>query len=174
MVKFIQLVAFVAAVALPAAAVDICFYSNALGCSGPSGCCTNLAVNNCCGPADTALGFSLQYSDLPNLTTGQAWTSDRCSPANTGIRTFQNGPGNKCWNGGGLRAASAAWSFGTGGKLAPSGDASAACRSFDSFKYPDADGVEQTIHIGDGQSFKQLQALYDAGDFEALAALKDN
>ncbi|PPR03707.1 hypothetical protein CVT24_007428 [Panaeolus cyanescens] len=172
MVKIAQVIAFIAAVALPAAAVDICFYPNALGCSGTAGCCDNLAVNICCGPAASALGFSLKYIGLPNLTTGQAWTSDRCSPASTGIRTFQNGPGDKCWSGGGLRAASAAWNWGTGGRV--TGNASSECQGFNAFKYTNAAGVEQTITIGDGPSFDDLQALYVAGDLAALDALKDN
>ncbi|PPR03783.1 hypothetical protein CVT24_007526 [Panaeolus cyanescens] len=176
MVKITQVTAFIAASALSVAAVDVCFYSNTLGCSGTAGCCNNLAVNLCCGPAASGLGFSIKYIGLPDITTGQAWSGDRCSPASTGIRTFQNGPGDRCWTGGGLRAASGAWTFGTGGRVANSSNTtSTECQGFNAFKYSDAQGIEQTIQIGGGgPSFEELQALYVAGNLSALDALKDN
>ncbi|PPQ73332.1 hypothetical protein CVT24_012302 [Panaeolus cyanescens] len=169
--KVSQLVAFISIVALTASAVEICFHANTLSCSGTSTCCKNVGSNTCCNAGASAVGYSIKYKSLPNLTTAQAWTVHNCASYETGIKTFLNGPGDRCWTGGGTRAPSAVWTYGTNGRLIGTSSPSGDCQDVDTFRYTDGNGVEQDISITAESTFEVLQALVDAGDFDALAAL---
>ncbi|KAJ7653719.1 hypothetical protein DFH06DRAFT_1330436 [Mycena polygramma] len=154
-------------------AVDVCSYSNTLGCSGTSLCCKGVAEHICCEVPNAGFGFSIAYNGLPGpVSDGQAWTSSNC--VDGGVFTDQVGTGNKCYVGAGTKINSSvaaarlaiAWTN-TASKRATVGPMET--MQVNVFKYT-AEGVEKAIQIPavDGAVDAVLN-LYKAGNFTGLA-----
>ncbi|KAJ7661903.1 hypothetical protein DFH06DRAFT_1129082 [Mycena polygramma] len=141
-------------------AVDVCSYSNTLGCSGTSLCCKGVAEHICCEVPNAGFGFSIAYNGLPGpVSDGQAWTSSNC--VDGGVFTDQIGTGNKCY-------------VVSHGPTPPDSSKRATVGPMETmqvnvFKYT-AEGVEKAIQIPavDGAVDAVLN-LYKAGNFTGLA-----
>ncbi|KAJ7159164.1 hypothetical protein C8R43DRAFT_359695 [Mycena crocata] len=107
---FQSLVFFTLAPFAAVSAVDLCAYSNDLGCFGPGAalCCAESPEHSCCGPIPPEFGLSIFYNALPGpVSEGQAWTSANCFSG--GIFTDVTNTGNKCYVGGGQKVGSISW-----------------------------------------------------------------
>ena len=109
-----------ALLAVPAMAQTVAYegFASTVSCSGSAfGCSDGGAV--CC-TLPTGFGFSAQFNNLPSGSQGQGYTNNAC----TDFLFSVFGPGTKCWNGGGARAARA----NAGGHIGRAGGAGAEWR----------------------------------------------
>ncbi|KAJ7760764.1 hypothetical protein B0H14DRAFT_2540133 [Mycena olivaceomarginata] len=161
------LLAFAIASATVVSAVDLCGYSDTLGCSGAALCCRNASQHFCCSFV-AGFGFSVQYTNLPGVVSdGQAWTSSNCVAG--GVFTDQIGTGTKCFvSGGAQKINSASWT-----NTASKGVVDAVVPGIitpNIFKFT-VDGVEKRVPIPAGEdSIEAMLALYKAGNFTGLEA----
>lgn len=147
-------------------AVNICAFSDTLGCSGASVCCNNIAPSGCCSPIPAGFGFAVEYEGLPGaVSDGQAWTGTSC--LNGPIFTDQIGTGNKCYVGGGTKAGSAAWVNSASRRSAADGPV----QKPDTFKYTSEGGVEKAVSIPDlDGAVATMLEMYKAGNFSGIEA----
>ncbi|KAJ7159165.1 hypothetical protein C8R43DRAFT_1179106 [Mycena crocata] len=145
-------------------AVNVCAYSNTLGCSGSAVCCSNLAEHLCCVNVPTGFGFAVQYQNLPGpVSDGQAWTSNNC--VNGGVFTDQIGTGTKCYVGGGTKINSMAWTNTASRIAGVSGTTNP-----NAFMYTE-DGVEKYVQIpAEDGAIEAMLGFYKAKNFTALEA----
>ncbi|KAJ7912698.1 hypothetical protein B0H13DRAFT_2474308 [Mycena leptocephala] len=146
--------------------IDLCAWPSTQACSGIALCCFNLAKNGCCANLPSNVGFSISYNPLPSsIAFGQAWTQPTCTDPG-GIGTNQIGPGDRCWNGQGVKANSMSW--------ANSGDRRRFDGNITETISPNAfvftnNGVEKAIRIPENSgAVDTLFELYQKGDFAAL------
>ncbi|KAJ7148348.1 hypothetical protein C8R46DRAFT_1343837 [Mycena filopes] len=161
------LLAFALASVAAVHAVDICGYSNTLGCSGSAICCDSLPAQRCCSITTAGFGFSVEYFGFPGVVSdGQAWTSSNCVAGP--VFTDQIGTGNKCFVGGGPKINSVAWVNSASRVVNQTIEGSAVAPT--SFRFTE-NGVEKSITIPAGEdAIDKLVALYKAKDFAGLAA----
>ncbi|KAJ6492722.1 hypothetical protein C8R47DRAFT_1070275 [Mycena vitilis] len=146
-------------------AVNVCSYSNTLGCSGTAICCDSLAEHRCCLIPNTGFGFSILYDLLPGpVSDGQAWTGNNC--VDGPVFTDQVGTGAKCFVGVGEKINSVAWTN-TASKRATTGPMETMQANV--FKYT-LNGAEKAVEIPaiDG-AVDTILNLYQAGNFTGLA-----
>ncbi|KAJ7888987.1 hypothetical protein B0H13DRAFT_1626897 [Mycena leptocephala] len=158
--------AFVLASLAVVKAVDLCAYSNTLGCSGTSVCCGDIAANLCCHPIPAGFGFSIDYLGLPGpVSDGQAWTGTNC--VSGPIFTDQIGTGNKCFVGAGTKINSMAW---TNSASKGAADAVGGTMQPNVFKFT-VEGVEKSIQIPAVEgAIDTILTMYKAGNFTGIEA----
>ncbi|KAJ6487282.1 hypothetical protein DFH09DRAFT_1339516 [Mycena vulgaris] len=150
---------------LQVGAVDVCAFSDTLGCPNRSSlCCKDIGPNNCCGPVPEGFGFSVAYLDLPEpVSDGQAWQSNNCGAG--AIITQQIGTWGKCWvSAGTTKAGSKAWTH-----AASKGGGSTVHVSPNVLKYTDDSGAKKTVKIPSGE-LEKIAELVKVKNFKALAS----
>ncbi|KAJ7927200.1 hypothetical protein B0H13DRAFT_1861576 [Mycena leptocephala] len=148
--------AFVLASLAVVKAVDLCAYSNTLGCSGTSVCCGDIAANLCCHPIPAGFGFSIDYLGLPGpVSDGQAWTG-------TDYRD-----GQQVLRGAGTKINSMAW---TNSASKGAADAVGGTMQPNVFKFT-VEGVEKSIQIPAVEgAIDTILTMYKAGNFTGIEA----
>ncbi|KAJ7912691.1 hypothetical protein B0H13DRAFT_2659915 [Mycena leptocephala] len=146
--------------------IDLCAWPSTQACSGIALCCFNLAKNGCCANLPSNVGFSISYNPLPSsIAFGQAWTQPACTDPG-GIGTNQIGPGDRCWNGQGVKANSMSWAN-SGDRRRFDGNITETV-SLNAFVFTN-NGVEKAIRIPEHSgAVDTLFELYQKGDFATL------
>ena len=163
-----------ALLAVPAIAQTVAYegFASTVSCSGSAfGCSDGGAV--CC-TLPTGFGFSAQFNNLPSGSQGQGYTNNAC----TDFLFSVFGPGTKCWNGGGARAASLNWFHSPSGRrginqVRAVDTSGKNCSEPISFSYEATSG-KRTIKVPATTGAAQTIAdLYLAKDLDALGAYED-
>ncbi|KAJ7892165.1 hypothetical protein B0H13DRAFT_2665732 [Mycena leptocephala] len=152
--------------------VEICGYSDTLGCSGAAVCCSNIAANVSCGALPTGFGAAIDYVGLPLDSSDPDWI---CNDCRVGVMQAcvdfnnQDGPGvEDCYLASGVNITTALWTT----------TISSSCTAVSSdemvqpdvFKFP-VDGAVKAVRIPAGEgAVETMIALFEAGNFTALEA----
>ncbi|KAJ7257145.1 hypothetical protein C8J57DRAFT_1002472, partial [Mycena rebaudengoi] len=165
-IKNIFAIIVVASITTLVQGIDLCAWPSTESCSGIAICCFGLQKNGCCSNLPANVGFSISYNPLESSNAfGQAWTRSDCRDPG-GIGTNAVGPGDRCYNGHGVKANSMAWAnFGDRRRFDGN---STETVSPNAFVYT-TNGVEKAIRIPEHPgSIDTLFELHQKGDFATL------
>ncbi|KAJ8516324.1 hypothetical protein ONZ45_g6356 [Pleurotus djamor] len=156
--------------------VDVNGFTDTVSCDSSFIGCADLPAGNCCAFFRPPFGFSMSWVGLPVGSQGEAFRndtqSDVCIPSESIIKVF--GPGDRCFNGGGLdRASTGNWLTTVQAKRsnADENKTAAVCTEPNVLGFTNEKGERTRIAIPKGQ-VQAVVDLFNKKDFKSLAAFK--